>query len=87
MKSGVSQYWFSAQVVNANRRTTKLEASIDSGKTWKAAARTTYNFFEISSGIGATTAWIRVTSETGSQVVVKNVPQTGDAAVTASSNF
>ncbi|KAG9554050.1 barwin-like endoglucanase, partial [Aureobasidium melanogenum] len=31
MKTGVSQYWFSAQVVNAKRRTTKLEVSTDSG--------------------------------------------------------
>ncbi len=61
MKSGVSQYWFSAQVVNASRRTAKMEVSTDQGKTWKAAQRTTYNFFEISSGVGASSAWIRVT--------------------------
>ena len=87
MKSGVSQYWFSAQVVNAYRRTAKLEASADGGKTWKVATRTDYNFFEISSGIGATTAWIRVTSHTGTVVVVQNVPMTGDALVTAGSNY
>ncbi|THX31145.1 barwin-like endoglucanase [Aureobasidium pullulans] len=87
MKSGVSQYWFSAQVVNAKRRTTKLEVSTDSGKTWKAAARTTYNFFEISSGSGATSAWIRVTSETGSTVTVKNVSQAGDVRATATANY
>ncbi|KAG9630764.1 barwin-like endoglucanase, partial [Aureobasidium melanogenum] len=87
MKTGVSQYWFSAQVVNAKRRTTKLEVSTDSGKTWKAAARTTYNFFEISSGAGAASAWIRVTSETGSTVTVKNVSQTGDVRATATANY
>ncbi|KAH0024150.1 barwin-like endoglucanase, partial [Aureobasidium melanogenum] len=87
MKTGVSQYWFSAQVLNAKRRTTKLEVSTDSGKTWKAAARTTYNFFEISSGAGAASAWIRVTSETGSTVTVKNVSQTGDVRATATANY
>jgi len=87
MKSGVSQYWFSAQVVNAHRRTAKMEVSVDSGKTWVTATRTAYNFFEISSGVGATSAWIRVTSHTGTQVVVKNVSQTSDARVTATANY
>lgn len=61
MKTGVSQYWFSAQVVNANRRTSKMEVSTDQGRTWKAAQRQTYNFFEITSGVGASSAWVRVT--------------------------
>ena len=87
MKSGVSQYWFSAQVVNAHRRTAKLEVSINQGQSWKSAQRTTYNFFEISSGVGASSAWIRVTSATGSRVVVKDVPMTSDALVKAGSNF
>lgn len=87
MKSGVSQYWFSAQVVNANRRTTKLEVSINQGQSWKGTTRQTYNFFEISSGVGASTAWIRVTSESGSQVVVKNVPMQSDAIVKAGQNY
>ncbi|KAF2156157.1 carbohydrate-binding module family 63 protein [Myriangium duriaei CBS 260.36] len=87
MKSGVSQYWFSAQVVNGRRRTDKLEVSVDGGKTWLQTTRQTYNFFEISSGIGATTATIRVTSKTGTTVTVSNVPMQGDAVVTASSNY
>jgi len=87
MKSGVSAYWFSAQVVNANERTTKMEVSTDSGNTWKVATRQTYNFFEISSGVGASTAWVRVTSESNTQVVVKNVPMTSNAVVTATANY
>lgn len=87
MKSGVSQYWFSAQVVNAKRRTAKLEVSTNGGKSWQDAKRTTYNFFEISSGVGASTAWVRATSHTGQKVVVKGVPQQGDAVVKASSNY
>jgi expansin (peptidoglycan-binding protein) len=86
LKSGVSQYWFSAQVVGANRRTTKLEVSTD-GKTWKAAARTDYNFFEIPSGVGAATAQIRVTGENGSVVVVKNVQMQSDISVKAGNNY
>lgn len=87
MKTGTSQYWFSAQVVNTHRRTAKLEASTDGGKTWKEATRTTYNFYEISSGVGASTADIRVTSHTGTTVVVKDVPMQGDATKTGPSNY
>lgn len=85
-KSGVSQYWFSAQVVNANRRTSKLEVSTD-GKSWKAATRTEYNFFEIPSGVGASKASIRVTSEDGKSVVVKDVPMQADVSTKGPSNY
>lgn len=87
MKSGSSQYWFSAQVVNAKRRTTKLEVSTDNGQSWESTEKKDYNFFEIGSGAGASTAWVRVTSYTGSSVIVKDVSQQGDAVVKASSNY
>ena len=87
MKSGVSKYWFSAQVVNGHRRTAKLEVSTDKGRSWKRAGRTTYNFFEISSGVGAHAAWVRVTSHTGSKVVVKDVAMKSDAVVKATKNY
>lgn len=87
MKSGVSEYWFSAQVVNAHRRTAKLEVSTDQGSTWTAATRQTYNFFEISSGVGASTAWIRATSHVGTTVVVKDVSMTSDAMARATANY
>ena len=87
MKSGVSQYWFSAQVVNGKRRTSKIDVSIDQGKTWKSTQRQTYNFYEISSGAGAATAWIRATSHTGSTVTIKDVSMTGDAVATATANY
>lgn len=86
LKSGVSQYWFSAQVVNANRRTSKLEVSTD-GKSWKAATRTEYNFFEIPSGVGAAKASIRVTSADGAVVVVKDVAMQADLSVKGPSNY
>jgi len=87
LKTGVSQYWFSAQVVNGHRRTAKMEVSTDGGKSWKGTSRTTYNFFEITSGVGASSAWIRVTSHTGTTVVVKNVPMQPDAIVKAGGNY
>lgn len=86
MKSGVSEYWFSAQVVNGHRRTAKMEVSTDGGSSWTTATRTTYNFFEISSGVGASSARIRVTSHTGSVVVVEDVKMNPDVIVTASSS-
>jgi len=87
MKSGVSPYWFSAQVVNGRRRTSKLEVSTNQGKTWKAAKRTEYNFFEIPSGVGAPQAWIRATSFVGTTVTVKGVPMQGDAVKKAAKNY
>lgn len=38
-----------------------MEVSTDQGKTWKATQRMDYNFYQISSGVGASSAWIRVT--------------------------
>lgn len=87
MKSGVSEYWFSAQVVGARRRTSKLEVSTDQGSTWQAADRTDYNFYEINSGVGASSAWVRTTSNVGTTVVVKDVPMTGDSVTKAGENY
>lgn len=86
-KSGVSPYWFSAQVVNANRRTSKMEVSTDGGSSWKAAERTEYNFFEISSGVGESEASIRVTSEDGETVVVEGVKMEADVSTKAGGNY
>ncbi|KAI0101599.1 carbohydrate-binding module family 63 protein [Nemania sp. FL0031] len=86
-KSGTSAYWFSLQVVNANEPVAKLEVSTDGGSTWKATTRQDYNFFENASGFGTDTVDVRVTSESGSTVVVKNVGVASDSQVTASSNF
>ncbi|KAJ8120556.1 hypothetical protein ONZ43_g2760 [Nemania bipapillata] len=86
-KSGTSAYWFSMQVVNANEPVSKLEVSTDGGSTWKSTTRQDYNFFENASGFGTDTVTVRVTSESGSTVVVKNVSVASDSQVTASSNF
>ncbi|TRX97847.1 hypothetical protein FHL15_001057 [Xylaria flabelliformis] len=86
-KSGTSAYWFSMQVVNANEAVSKLEVSTDGGSTWKSTTRQDYNFFENSSGFGTDTVTVRVTSESGSTIVVKNVGVASDSQVTAGSNF
>ncbi|KAI0427398.1 carbohydrate-binding module family 63 protein [Xylaria sp. FL1042] len=86
-KSGTSAYWFSMQVVNANEPVSKLEVSTDGGSTWSSTTRQDYNFFENSSGFGTDTVTVRVTSESGSTVVVKNVSVASDSQVTAGSNF
>ncbi|KAI0514819.1 carbohydrate-binding module family 63 protein [Xylaria bambusicola] len=86
-KSGTSAYWFSMQVVNANEPVSKLEVSTDGGSTWKSTKRQDYNFFENPSGFGTDTVTVRVTSESGSTVTVRNVSVASDSQVTAGSNF
>ncbi|KAN0105927.1 carbohydrate-binding module family 63 [Hyaloscypha variabilis] len=86
-KEGVSAYWFSLQVVNANKRVASLEVSTDGGSTWQSTTRQTYNFFENSSGFGTTVVDVKVTSIDGDVVIVENVDVTPDLVVTASANF
>jgi len=86
-KEGVSAYWFSMQVVNANKRVESLEFSTNSGSTWTSTKRQDYNFFEYSSGSGTTTVDVRVTSIDGDVVIVKNVGISSGVSVTAGSNF
>lgn len=67
-----------------------MEVSTDSGRTWKNTTRNINNFFELSSTGGGTstaTAWIRVTSENGSQVVVESVNMASGAVTTATENY
>jgi expansin (peptidoglycan-binding protein) len=86
-KEGVSAYWFSMQVVNANKAVTSLEVSTDGGNTWQGTTRQVYNFFENSSGFRTTTVDVRVTSTDGDVVVVENVDVSSGESVTATSNF
>lgn len=75
------------QVVNANEPVTKFEVSTDSGSTWQSTTRTSYNYFENSSGFGVDTVDVRVTGKSGATVVVKNVSASSTSDFTASSNL
>ncbi|TVY86700.1 Expansin-YoaJ [Lachnellula willkommii] len=86
-KEGVSAYWFSMQVVNANKAVSTLEVSTDGGSTWQATTRKDYNFFENSSGFGTDSVDVKVTSSAGEVVIVDNVAITTGSVVTAGSNF
>ncbi|KAH7317920.1 RlpA-like double-psi beta-barrel-protein domain-containing protein-containing protein [Rhexocercosporidium sp. MPI-PUGE-AT-0058] len=86
-KEGVSAFWFSMQVVNANKGVSSLEVSTNGGSTWKPTTRQQYNFFENSSGFGTTVVDVKVTSEDGDVVVLKRVNVVAGALTTASSNF
>ncbi|CAI7588630.1 unnamed protein product [Penicillium pancosmium] len=86
-KEGTSAYWFSMQVVNANEPVTKLEVSTDGGSNWQSTTRTDYNYFENSSGFGTDSVTVRVTGESGTTVVVKNVGSESGSEITAGSNL
>ncbi|PKX97065.1 putative extracellular cellulase CelA/allergen Asp F7-like [Aspergillus novofumigatus IBT 16806] len=86
-KEGTSRYWFSMQVMNANEPVAKLEVSTDGGKTWQGTTRTSYNFFEKSSGFGKDTVDVRVTGQSGATLTVNNVGTSAGSTVTAKSNL
>lgn len=85
-KSGTSQYWFSMQVVGANGAVNALDVSTDGGNTWKSTTRTSYNFFENSSGFGTDKVTVRVTGADGKTIVVNDVSVASEAQTTASGN-
>ena len=88
MHDGASQYWFSATVENANRRTSKMEVSTDNGSTWQEAVRTgDYNMFELQGTLPTTTAWVKVRSHAGGVVTVKNVKLASNAVTDGSANY
>lgn len=86
-KSGTSAYWFSMQVVGANGAVDKLEVSTDGGSTWQETTRSSYNFFENTSGFGVDTVDVRVTSASGDTVTVNDVSCASESQTTAGSNF
>jgi expansin (peptidoglycan-binding protein) len=86
-KEGTSSYWFSMQVMNANEPVAKLEVSTDGGKTWQGTTRTSYNFFEKSSGFGKDTVDVRVTGQSGATLTVNNVGTSSGSTVTAKANL
>lgn len=86
-KEGTSPYWFSMQVINANKRVESLHFSTNGGATWIATVRQFYNYFEYSAGSRTSVVDVKVTSINGDVVIVKNVAIGGSIKATASSNF
>jgi expansin len=87
MHSGSSKYWFAATVENARFRTAKLEVSSDGGNTWQQTTRELYNFFVLDGVLPSDTATVRVTSVTGSQVVIENVDAGAGQDTSATENY
>lgn len=87
MHNGASQYWFAATVENARERTEKMEVSVDEGATWKSTTLANYNMHELSGTLSSTTAWVRVTSVTGSQVIVKDVALKSSTVTKGTANY
>ncbi|KLP21431.1 Uncharacterized protein LW94_11480 [Fusarium fujikuroi] len=85
--SGTSAFWFSMQVRNSNLPVKSLEVSTNSGKTWTGTTRKDYNFFENPSGFQVDTVDVRITSSTGSTIIVKNVGAKASTEYPASGNF
>lgn len=75
------------QVVNSNEAIESLEVSTDGGSTWQTTTRSSYNFFENSSGFGTDTVDVRVTSTSGGVITVSDVSVASEAEATAASNF
>jgi hypothetical protein len=86
-QDSASPYWFSMQVVNANKAVQSLEVSTDGCSTWQPTTRASYNFFQNASGFGTSTVDVKVTSVDGDVVIVKSVPVSSDTSITASQNF
>jgi expansin (peptidoglycan-binding protein) len=87
MHGGASKYWFAATVENATRRTKSLEVSADQGKTWIATTRDTNNFFVAPGVLKSDTAWVKLTSHTGTQVTVKDVVLQSQKITKATTNY
>jgi expansin (peptidoglycan-binding protein) len=87
MHGGASKWWFAATVENATLRTEKLEVSSDNGTTWQTTTRQTYNMYILSGTLPGDTAWVRVTSVSGSQVVIQDVLLESGQVTTATENY
>ncbi|KAK3677328.1 hypothetical protein LTR78_002866 [Recurvomyces mirabilis] len=84
---GGSRYWPAATVENGSRRTTKLEFSDDQGQSWVQTTRNTNNYFAAPSALKSSSVWVRVTSYTGTTVVVKNVDLTSGKVTVGTANY
>ncbi|KAG6001965.1 hypothetical protein E4U21_003616 [Claviceps maximensis] len=88
LHGGASRYWFAASVENAVTRTSKLEVSTDAGKTWMTTHREVFNMYTLGKQqLSSDSAWVRVTSIDGKQVVVKDVALQSGKVTAAAANY
>jgi expansin len=87
MHGGASRYWVALTVENARERTEKVEVSTDEGATWTATTLNNWNIYVLDGALDTDTAWMRVTSVTGSQVIVKDVDLASGTITKATSNY
>lgn len=71
MHGGSSQYWFAATVLDATYRTAKME--VNDGGSWSPMVRKEQGFYVHNGALKSQAPTVRVTSITGSQVLIKNV--------------
>ncbi|QPG93593.1 hypothetical protein C2857_001075 [Epichloe festucae Fl1] len=86
MHGGASKYWFAATVENAVLRTDKVEVSTDNGQSWLPTTRQKYNMY-VRERLPTEYVWVRATSVSGEQVVVKNVHVESGRSVLATTNY
>lgn len=87
MHKGASQYWFAATIENATLRNKKVEVSSDEGATWKAATLHDPNMWGLTGTLPSATAWVRVTSINGDEVIVKDVALASGKVTKATDNY
>jgi hypothetical protein len=76
-----------ATVENATRRTESLQVSVDQGKTWVKTTRNINNFFEAKDPLKGSSAWVKLISHTGTEVVVKDVVLKSESVTKATTNY
>lgn len=85
--NGGSQYWPAVTIMNATQGTKKVEFSDDEGGSWTGSTRNTNNFFEMDGTLSKESVWVRVTSDEGKTVVVKDVQLSSGKVTKAEKNF
>ncbi|GAB0135196.1 hypothetical protein EsDP_00003542 [Epichloe bromicola] len=86
MHIGSNPEWIAVTVENATSGTAKVEVSADNGQSWVAAKRQPANMHVVER-LHKDNVWVRVTSVTDKQVVVKDVQVKSGLSVPASANY
>jgi expansin (peptidoglycan-binding protein) len=85
-KEGSSQYWTAIQVRNHRLGITQLEVQL--GGAWQTVARTDYNYFVDTAGVGTTGSFpVRITAVDGQQLVDTLPPVQSALVVTGAAQF